>query len=129
MSGRQDATTARRATLVAALAVAVLYVLLAQTVRVLFPRVLVLGEDGSYLIVGLLTVLIFASPLLALPFVATIPRRTAILAGGVSVVIARLSVQLVHPIPGWTAFAGPALALAGVAALATGLSASRAEGR
>lgn len=46
-------------------AVGLVFVPLAQVIRVQFPHVLILGEDTSYLLVGLLAVAVLAAPLVA----------------------------------------------------------------
>jgi endonuclease/exonuclease/phosphatase family metal-dependent hydrolase len=103
--------------------VALLFVALAQVVRVLFPRILLLGEDSGYLFVGLLALGVFAAPLLVLPFARRGVAAQAMVPGGLAIVAARMLLQLIHPIPAWLAFAGPGTALAGMALLLVGLRA------
>jgi endonuclease/exonuclease/phosphatase family metal-dependent hydrolase len=110
-------------------AAALLFVALAQVVRVLFPRVLILGEDTSYLLVGLLAIGVFAAPLVLLPVVRGRSTGRTMVAGGLAIVAARAVVQLIHPIPAWVAFAAPATALAGVTLLLIGLRARYAIDR
>jgi len=104
-------------------AVALLFVALAHVVRVLFPRVLVLGEDHGYLIVALLALGVFAAPLILLPVARRIGSGPAMLAGGFAIGLARAALQVLHPIPAWLSFAAPATALAGTALLLVGLRA------
>jgi endonuclease/exonuclease/phosphatase family metal-dependent hydrolase len=103
------------------LTVALLFVALAQVIRVLFPRILLLGEDSGYLFVGLLALGVFAAPLLVLPFARRGVAAQVMVPGGLAIVAARMLLQLIHPIPAWLAFAGPGAALAGMALLLVGI--------
>ncbi|MGH2488957.1 MAG: hypothetical protein ACRDFR_05015, partial [Candidatus Limnocylindria bacterium] len=109
--------------------VALLFVALAQVIRVLFPRILILGEDTSYLLVGLLALGVFAAPLVALPLARPGVAGQTMVAGGLAILAARVLVQLIHPIPAWLAFAGPGTALAGMALVLVGLRARYAIDR
>ncbi len=103
------------------LALALTFVLLAPVARVLFPRLYVMGEDASYVAVGLLGVLVFAAPALAIVLVSSSPRATTFV-GLTLAAAARLGVQFVHPIPAWLAFTATAAALVGATAALVGLS-------
>jgi len=127
---RARQTAISRGHLLVPLAIALFVVMLAQIVRVLFPRVLILGEDTSYLVVGLLAVMTFASPLVALPLARWVAVERVTLAGGLAIVVARVALQLVHPIPAWLAFAAPSIAFVGACLLLVGHRASgRHDGR
>ena len=104
-------------------AVALLFVALAQVIRVLFPRILILGEDTSYLLAGVLAFGVFAAPLVALPLARRGVAGRAMVAGGLAILAARVLLQFIHPIPTWLAFAGPGTALTGMALLLVGLRA------
>jgi endonuclease/exonuclease/phosphatase family metal-dependent hydrolase len=79
----------------------------------MFPHLYVIGEDSSFVLVGLIAIAVFAAPVLVVPITEAGPRRRLRL-GGVAVFVARVVVQ-VHPIPGWLAIAATALAVAGLA--------------
>lgn len=88
------------------------FVLLAEVVRTPFPIVYEASEDGSYVLGGLAVVLVYAAPVLALLLSGR--SRPSVLAAVALVAAARISVQLVHPIPEWLALIATAVALIGI---------------
>jgi hypothetical protein len=84
--------------------VALATVLLAELVRVYVPLAFELGRNrrGPRLpVAGALAFAVFASPALAVVGGLTGRGRTALIAAVVVLGVARLVVQLVHPIPMW----------------------------
>jgi hypothetical protein len=77
--------------------VALLFVLLAQVARTMFPQVIVLGEDWDYLYAGLISIAVFAAPILAWPLASLRERH---LSATVAMIAARVALQL-HPISTW----------------------------
>jgi endonuclease/exonuclease/phosphatase family metal-dependent hydrolase len=113
-----------RATAATTVTLALTVVLLAPVTRVLFPRLYLLGEDASFLVVGLLGLLVFGAPILALVFVRLPPRALAMV-GVVLLAVARLAVQFLHPVPVWLAVGSTASGLVGATCVIVGLSAVR----
>ena len=99
-------------------------VLLAPVARVLFPRLYILGEDASFVVVGLIGLLVYGAPILALAFVR-LPPRAATWLGMALLAAARLGVQFVHPVPTWLAVGATAAALVGTTCVILGLGGLR----
>ncbi len=109
-----DLMSRRRTDAVPVLTVALLFVLLAQVSRTLFTGVYEAFEDDAET-AGAIALAVFAAPLVTLAVARREPRRLAL--GGVIVVaVARLAVQLWHPIPLGASIVATAAALAGVTA-------------
>jgi hypothetical protein len=92
--------------------VALLFVLLAQVARTMFPQVIVLGEDWDYLYAGLISIAVFAAPILAWPL-TSLRERHLLVAGTVAMIAARVALQLLHPISTWLSMTATAAALLG----------------
>ena len=103
---------------------ALVVVLLAPVARVLFPRLYILGEDASFVVVGLIGLLVYGAPILALAFVR-LPPRAATWLGVALLSAARLGVQFLHPIPTWLAVGATAAALVGTTCVILGLGGLR----
>jgi endonuclease/exonuclease/phosphatase family metal-dependent hydrolase len=91
---------------------AVLFTLLAQVARTMFPLMYLMGEDWNFMYVGLIALAVYAAPIFVFP-VASLEGRTQLVSGTIAIAVARLTLQLLHPIPTWLAMAGTAAALIG----------------
>ena len=113
-----------RTALATATALALAMALLAPVARVLFPRLFVMGEDGSFVTAGLLALLVYASPVIVVAARRATPVAMAA-TGIVALAAARLAVQFLHPIPGWLAIGATVVALIGATGMLVGLAGRR----
>jgi endonuclease/exonuclease/phosphatase family metal-dependent hydrolase len=93
------------------LGLALVVVLALQSFRTLFPLLFAFGEDVSYYLAAGIGVVSFAAPILAWPLHRLLGLR---LSGPVAVsalVVLRVLVQFLHPIPLWLAIAATGAAL------------------
>ena len=107
---------------------ALVIVLALQSLRTLFPLLFAFGEDIEYYLAAGIGVASFAAPVLVWP----IDRLLGALAAPISVsalVIVRLMLQFVHPIPLWLALAGTATGLVALVLVLAALSRSGTNGR
>ncbi|MGZ8585892.1 MAG: endonuclease/exonuclease/phosphatase family protein [Actinomycetota bacterium] len=95
-------------------ATGLLLLLVAQVARTMFPLMYLMGEDWNFLYVGLISLAVYAAPLVAVPL-SGLGDRPALLVGAGAIVLARLAVQVIHPIPTWLAMGATAVALVGIA--------------
>jgi endonuclease/exonuclease/phosphatase family metal-dependent hydrolase len=119
-----EARDAPRASTATTITLILAVTLLAPVARVLFPRLYLSGEDASFVVAGIMGLLVYAAPFLAFGLLGTSERTTAWIGVGL-LGAARLGVQFVHPIPAWLAFVASAAALVGVTALVVGLGGRR----
>ena len=120
------ATRPDRAALATTAALASALALLAPVARVLFPRLFVLGEDGSFVTVGALALLVYAAPVIVIAVAGRATPVAMAVTGLVALAAARLGVQFLHPIPGWLAIGASVVALIGATGLLVGLAGRRA---
>ena len=110
----------RRGWIATALTALVLAVL-AQLVRVFMPLGFEIGEQiggaGGYLMAGAVALAVFASPALAAIGGFAGRGRVSLVGSVVSLSIARLAIQVVHPIPVWLGVAAVAVGLAALPAI------------
>jgi endonuclease/exonuclease/phosphatase family metal-dependent hydrolase len=85
-----------------------------QTIRALFPLLFNYGEDEDFMLAGALAVAVYVSPLLAAPVDRWLGPRLAVPAGLAALVVARVAIQLLHPIPLWLGIAATIAALLAV---------------
>lgn len=85
-----------------------------QCIRALFPLLFNYGEDADFILAGILAVAVFASPVLAAPLALLVGRRAAVPVGLAALIVARLAVQLVHPIPLWLGIVATVAALVAI---------------
>ena len=92
--------------------VALLLVVVAQVVRLLFPVMFEIGEDWDFLAAGIVALVVFSAPVVAIP-ATRLRRPVGIVAGAVAAGGALVVAQLLDPIPGPAVMALVAVALVG----------------
>jgi endonuclease/exonuclease/phosphatase family metal-dependent hydrolase len=103
------------------IALALVVVLALQSLRTLFPLLFAFGEDVSYYLAAAVGVGSFATPILAWPVHRLLGPRLAAPVAVSALVVLRLALQLVHPIPLWLAITATAAALIALVFLAATL--------
>lgn len=93
------------------IALALVVVLALQSIRTLFPLLFAFGEDVDYYLAAGIFVASFAAPILAWPIERLAGPRSAAPIGVSALVVLRLLLQFLHPIPLWLAILGTAAAL------------------
>jgi endonuclease/exonuclease/phosphatase family metal-dependent hydrolase len=104
--------------------VAVGTVVLLECARVLFSVGYATGEDLGWIVAGLAVVALFSAGLIAAPLQRVLGARDVLLVAVGGVVVLRLGIQAVDPIPLWLALAGTG---AGLVTLTLGLAALRSS--
>lgn len=103
---------AYRSIWVAVVPAALLFVLLAQVARAMFPMVYEAFEDAPET-AGAIALAVFAAPILAMFVPRRDPERSVVY-GAIGIVAARLALQFVHPIPLWLVIVAVVVSLAGM---------------
>ena len=107
---------------------ALVVVLALQSLRTLFPLLFVFGEDVDYYLAAGIGVASFAAPVLAWPLHRVLGPRSAAPIGVSALVVVRLALQFLHPIPLWLAIAGTATGLVALSLVQAAFRRSGATG-
>ena len=107
---------------------ALVVVLALQSLRTLFPLLFAFGEDVDYYLAAGIGVASFAAPLLAWPIHRVLGPRFAAPIGVSALVVVRLLIQFLHPIPLWLAITGTATGLIALALVQAASGRSGATG-
>jgi endonuclease/exonuclease/phosphatase family metal-dependent hydrolase len=108
---------------------ALVIVVALQSLRTLFPLLFAFGEDVDYYMAAGIGVAAFAAPVLAWPIDRLIGARFAAPIAISALVVVRLLLQFLHPIPLWLAIAGTAMGLIALTLIHAALGRSRASRR
>jgi endonuclease/exonuclease/phosphatase family metal-dependent hydrolase len=108
---------------------ALVVVLALQSLRTLFPLLFAFGEDVDYYMAAAIGVASFAAPFLAWPTHRMLGPRLAAPIAVSALVVVRLLLQSLHPIPLWLAIAGTAMGLVALTLVHAALGRSGTNGR
>jgi endonuclease/exonuclease/phosphatase family metal-dependent hydrolase len=112
-----------------AIVLALVFVLALQSLRTLFPLLFAFGEDVDYYVAAGIGVASFAAPALAWPIHRLLGAGLAAPVAVSALVVVRLLIQFLHPIPLWLAIAGTAMGLIALTLVHAALSRSGTSGR
>jgi endonuclease/exonuclease/phosphatase family metal-dependent hydrolase len=112
-----------------AIGLALVVVLALQSLRTLFPLLFAFGEDVDYYMAAGIGVATFAAPALAWPIHRLLGPPLAAPIAVSALVVVRLLLQFLHPIPLWLAIAGTAMGLIALTLVLAALGRSGTSGR